>query len=130
MLEPTRIYVRAVRKILTYYKVKHVVHGIAHVTGGGLRENLERILPGDVRVTIARDSWPVPPVFTWLQQLGDVDAAEMHRVFNMGLGLVLIVAPYYAESIRHQLKRAKLPSWQIGQVQEGPRGVFWADEGD
>ena len=61
-----------------HYKVKSVVHGIAHITGGGLHENLARILPPGVGVTIDRGSWPVPPVFTWLQQLGDVDDAEMY----------------------------------------------------
>jgi len=129
LLEPTRIYVRAVRRVLTHYKVKNVVHGIAHVTGGGLHENLERILPDGARVTIDRDSWPVPPVFTWVQRLGEIDQSEMDRVFNMGLGLVLVVSPYYAESIRHQLTRCGMESWQIGRVVEGPRGVAWAEGG-
>ncbi len=125
LLEPTRIYVRPIRKVLSYYKVKQVVHGIAHVTGGGLHENLTRILPDGVQVVIQRGSWPVPPVFEWLQRLGEVEQAEMDRVFNMGLGMVLVVAPFYAESIRHQLKRSGLANWQIGRVQEGPRGVVW-----
>ena len=105
LLPPTQIYVRPVRKVLSYYRVKNVVHGIAHITGGGLHENLERILPEGIQVVIDRGSWPVPPVFTWLQRLGEVDQAEMDQVFNMGLGLVLVVAPFYAESIRHQLTR-------------------------
>ncbi len=126
LLEPTRIYARPVRQILNYYKVKQVVHGIAHITGGGLLENLGRILPNGIRVTIDRGSWPVPPVFPWLQQIGDVESAEMDRVFNMGIGLVLVVAPFYAESIRHQLKRSGLASWQIGRVREGDRGVVWS----
>jgi len=125
LLEPTRIYARAVRQVLEYYKVKNVVHGIAHITGGGLHENLERILPEEVRLVIDRESWPVPPVFGWLQRLGEVDSAEMDRVFNMGVGLVLVVSPFYAESIRNQLSRLGLPSWQIGRAEEGPRGVAW-----
>ena len=125
LLEPTRIYARPVRQVLEYYKVKNVVHGIAHITGGGLHENLERILPENVRLVIDRESWPVPPVFGWLQRLGEVDSAEMDRVFNMGVGLVLIVSPYYAESIRHQLSRLGLQSWQIGLAEEGPRSVAW-----
>jgi len=128
MLEPTMIYVRPIRRVLTYYKVKQVVHGIAHITGGGLHENLERILPEGVRAVIHRDSWPVPPVFPWLARLGEVEPAEMHRVFNMGIGMVLVVAPFYAESIIKQLKRSGLTSWQIGHVVEGPRGVVWAGE--
>jgi phosphoribosylformylglycinamidine cyclo-ligase len=126
LLTPTRIYARPVRQILSYYRVKRVVHGIAHITGGGLHENVERILPPDVRVLVDRDSWPVPPVFRWLQRLGEVEPAEMDRVFNMGVGMVLIVSAYYADSIRQQLKRSGLESWQIGRVEEGPRGVAWA----
>ena len=106
LLRPTTIYTRAVRSVLAHYKVKSVVHGIAHITGGGLHENLARILPPGVGVTIDRGSWPVPPVFTWLQQLGDVDDAEMYSVFNMGVGLVLVVSPYYAESIQQQLAKS------------------------
>jgi phosphoribosylformylglycinamidine cyclo-ligase len=79
LLTPTQIYARAVRSVLSHYKVKGVVHGIAHITGGGLHENLSRILPPGAGVKIERGSWPVPPVFTWLQELGDVDDAEMDR---------------------------------------------------
>jgi hypothetical protein len=75
LLEPTRIYARAVRKVLSYYTVKSVVHGIAHITGGGLAENLERILPAGAQAVLRRGSWPVPPVFAWLQRLGQVDSS-------------------------------------------------------
>ena len=126
LLRPTAIYTRAVRTILTYYKVKSVVHGIAHITGGGLQENLARILPPGVGVTIDRGGWPVPLVFTWLQQLGEVDDAEMFGVFNMGIGLVLIVSPYYAESIQQQLANVGLASWLIGRAVEGNQAVVWA----
>jgi phosphoribosylformylglycinamidine cyclo-ligase len=125
MLTPTRIYVRPVRQVLAYYTVKNVVHGIAHITGGGLRENLARIVPDGVQVLIDRGSWPVPPVFTWIQRLGEIDQAEMDQVFNLGLGMVLVVSPFYAESIRHQLSDSGVPSWPIGRVQQGPRGVVW-----
>ena len=125
LLEPTRIYARAVRQVLGHYRVKGVVHGIAHITGGGLRENLERIVPARASVVLEPGSWPVPPVFTWLQRLGDVEPAEMERVFNMGLGLVLVVAGFYADSIRHQLADCGLPSWQIGEVRQGEREVVW-----
>jgi phosphoribosylformylglycinamidine cyclo-ligase len=126
LLEPTRIYVRAVRRVLANYKVKGVVHGVAHITGGGLHENLERILPEGTEAVIEHGSWPVPPVFGWLQRLGEIDDDEMDRVFNMGIGLVLVVSPYYADSIRHQLGDCGLQSWPIGQVVQGPRGVRWA----
>jgi len=125
LLRPTTIYARAVRGVLTHYKVKSVIHGIAHITGGGLHENLQRILPAGVGVTIDRGSWPVAPVFTWLQQLGDVDEDEMYRVFNMGIGLVLVVSPYYAESIQQQLTTCGLESWLIGRAVEGVQNVAW-----
>lgn len=124
LLEPTRIYARAVRQVLAHYRVKNVVHGIAHITGGGLRENILRILPPQVQVVLERGSWPVPPVFGWVQRLGNIDQEEMERVFNMGIGLVLLVSPYYAESIRHQLAQAGVCSWLIGQAAAGPRQVL------
>ena len=126
LLEPTRIYAKVVRAVLGHYKVKHVVHGIAHITGGGLHENLERVLPEGASVSINRDSWEVPGVFNWLAELGDVDSEEMDRVFNMGLGLVLVVSPFYADSIRDQITRLGLGCWNIGTVSDGDRGVHWA----
>ena len=126
LMEPTRIYVRPLRRVLNYYKVKSVVHGVAHITGGGLHENLERILPKGTRVLIDRGSWPTPSIFTWLQTLGEVDDAEMERVFNMGIGLALVVAPFYADSIRHQLADCGVESWQVGRVVTGERAVVWA----
>ena len=126
LLTPTRIYVRCVRGLLANYKIKNVIHGIAHITGGGLHENLERILPEGVRAVIDRGSWTAQPVFNWLQRLGEIDQAEMDRVFNMGIGLVLVVSPYYAESVRHLLTDSGLESWAIGKVVAGERGVAWA----
>lgn len=125
LLTPTRIYVRAVRAILGRYKVKSVVHGIAHITGGGLRDNLARIIPEGARAVIERDSWPAPPIFAWLQRLGEVEPEEMERVFNMGLGLVLVVRSHFAESICHQLADAGYPSHIIGKIIAGERDVVW-----
>ena len=125
LLTPTRIYAKAVRTVLGHYKVKEVVHGIAHITGGGLLENLGRIVPENRRAIIRRNSWPMPPVFTWLQQLGEVDQKEMDEVFNQGIGLVLVVGPFYADSIRSQLADCGLESWQIGAVVEGPSAAVW-----
>ena len=105
--------------------MKNVVHGIAHITGGGLCENLERILPEGIQVVIDRGSWPMPPVFTWLQRLGEVEQAEMDQVFNMGVGLVLVVAPFYAESIRHQLDPRRPEELADRPRRKGPRGVVW-----
>jgi len=127
LLEPTRIYARPIRRILAHYKVKNVVHGVAHITGGGLHENLTRILPQGVHVRVDRGSWPVPPVFSWLQRLGGIDDAEMERVFNMGLGLVLLVSPFYAETARRILDECGFRNFVIGKVERGPKGVSWAD---
>jgi len=118
LLEPTRIYARPIRAVLNHYPVKSVVHGIAHITGGGLLENLSRILPPTVTAEIKRDSWTIPPVFPWLQQLGKIDESEMYRVFNMGIGLVLVVSEYYTKSIHQQLATSGLESWVIGRIVE------------
>ncbi len=126
LLTPTRLYVRPIRRVLNYYTVKRVVHGIAHITGGGLHENLERILPEGIRAVIERDSWTVPPVFPWLSRLGEVDAEEMDQVFNMGIGMALVVSTYYADAIRHQLTDSGIESWIIGKTIAGQRGVEWA----
>jgi len=126
LLTPTTLYARAVRSVLTHYKVKSVVHGIAHITGGGVFENLDRILPPGVGVSIDRGSWPVLPVFQWLQKLGDVDDDEMHRVFNMGIGLALVVSPFYADSIQQQLAKIGHASWIIGRAVPGDQTVKWA----
>jgi len=116
LLKPTTIYARPVRRVLSHYRVKGVMHGIAHITGGGLHENLSRILPPTVDLAIEAGSCPVPPVFSWLQELGQIDAEEMARVFNMGVGLVLVVSPYYAESIQQQIAAIGLSNWQIGKI--------------
>src|SRR5205823_6468682 len=85
LLEPTRIYVRPIKKILQHYPIKkRVVRGLAHITGGGLVDNVPRVLPPGRRVFLRRASWPVPPVLGWLQQLGNIEPAEMDRVFNGG----------------------------------------------
>lgn len=122
LLEPTRIYALPVRRILSHYRVKNVVHGIAHITGGGLRENLDRIIPQGCQAVLQPRSWPVPPVFEWLARLGEVDADEMDRVFNMGIGLVFVVSPFFSESIRHQLSNFGLDSWVIGQIESSDGG--------
>jgi phosphoribosylformylglycinamidine cyclo-ligase len=124
LLKPTRIYVRALREVARHYRVKQVVHGLAHITGGGLIENPPRILPEGLAIRIERETWPVPPVFPWLKRLGNVADDEMFRVFNMGIGMVLIVAEYYAESIVRTLaKDANTPAWIIGRVVEGAGDV-------
>jgi phosphoribosylformylglycinamidine cyclo-ligase len=124
LLEPTRIYVRPIKNLLQHYPVKRrVVRGLAHITGGGLIDNVPRILPPGRRVVIRRGTWEVPAVFPWLQRLGNIDQAEMEHVFNMGIGFVVIVSPYYAESVQRQLEEERVPAFEIGEVREGEPGV-------
>jgi phosphoribosylformylglycinamidine cyclo-ligase len=124
LLQPTCIYVRALKSILRHYPVKRrVVRGLAHITGEGLEGNIPRVLPPRRRVFLRKGSWPIPPVFSWLARIGPVDEAEMYRVFNMGIGFVLIVGKYYAESVVRQLLDERQRAWIIGEVREGEPGV-------
>jgi phosphoribosylformylglycinamidine cyclo-ligase len=124
LLEPTRIYVKAIKNVLQHYPVKRrVVRGLAHITGEGLEGNIPRILPPGTRVFLERGRWPIPPVFSWLQKIGPVEEAEMYRVFNMGIGFVMIVSRYFADSILVQLRDDQCPAQVIGQVREGEPGV-------
>jgi phosphoribosylformylglycinamidine cyclo-ligase len=123
LLEPTRLYVRPLADVVRHYRTKTVLRGMAHITGGGLQENIERILPGDRNVRLDRQSWETPGVFPWLQELGGIDTEEMYRVFNMGIGYVLIVNPYFAESIQRQLADHRVQSWLIGEVTAGEGAV-------
>jgi phosphoribosylformylglycinamidine cyclo-ligase len=126
LLEPTRLYVRAVKTVYRRYRVKRIVHGIAHITGGGLVDNIPRILPDGCGIALRRGSWTIPRVFPWLRSLGSVDDSEMDRVFNMGIGLVIVVAEYFAESIVRQLShRLGIPAWIIGEVISGEKTVAW-----
>lgn len=125
LIRPTTIYTNVVRQVLGHYKVKNVVHGIGHITGGGLLENTERILPKKVDLVFDKTSWQVPPLFSWLQKLGNVPEEEMFHVFNMGVGLVFIVNPFYAGKVHETASRLKLNSWVIGQVEEGTGKSRW-----
>ena len=123
LLEPTRLYPRLILGIIQAYRMKVAISGLAHITGGGLKDNIERLLPEGCRLAIDRDAWPVPPLFQWLQSLGNIDRDEMYHVFNMGIGFTLIARPQFAESIRRQLSRAGSESWFVGAIQAGTRGV-------
>jgi len=119
LLEPTRIYVKPIIKLLSQYKVKKIVHAMAHITGGGLVGNIPRVLPADCNAVIKKSSWDVPPIFTFLQNAGPVEEAEMFRVFNMGIGFVLIVAPDFANSIMKKLKKYGEKVYEIGRITAG-----------
>jgi phosphoribosylformylglycinamidine cyclo-ligase len=127
LLEPTRIYIRPIKRILHHYPVKRrVVRGLAHITGGGLVDNIPRILPPGCRVFLKR-GWTVPPVFGWLQRLGNIEQNEMDRVFNGGIGFVVIVSAYYAESVQRQLCEDRVPTYVIGEVRAGEPGVEFVE---
>jgi len=126
MLVPTRIYVKPVLKVLAGYKVKRVVKAMANITGGGLPGNLTRVLPEGLTVRIKRDSWYVPPIFKLIAAKGPVDSLEMMRVFNLGIGFVMIVAASSAKAIMNRLRRMGERSWVLGKVRKGGPGLLWA----
>ena len=110
LLEPTKIYVKPVLSILDAYRQKRPVHAISHITGGGLIENIPRCLPGTLDVVIRRKAWKPPAIFTHLAKKGKVPRSEMYRVFNMGIGMVLVVSRHFAGSVlRSSRMRGSLP---------------------
>lgn len=123
LLRPTRIYAAAVARLLQHYKVKHILHGIANITGGGLRDNIERLLPKRCEVRIVQGSWPVPPIFEVISRVGGVVEEEMYRVFNMGVGMAVIVPKFNADVVLDLLNRSGETAWVIGEVRQGKRGV-------
>ena len=126
LLTPTRIYVKPIHRVLDHYPIKkHVIRGLAHITGEGLPGNVPRVLPPGKRVFLKRGSWPIPPVFTWLQKLGEIEQVEMDKVFNNGIGFVMIVSRFFADSIQRQLADEGVPSYVIGDVRDGEADVEW-----
>lgn len=116
LLAPTVIYVAAVRSLWDKVTVK----AMAHITGGGLVENLPRTLPAKMGAAIMRERWQTPPIFGWLQALGQIPEAEMWRTFNMGIGFTLVVSPDHAEAAVAHMREAGLSAWDIGAVEESP----------
>ena len=113
LLEPTRIYVKPLLELMRQIKVK----GLAHITGGGLVENIPRALPEGVTAVLQKSAWPMPPLFAWLQQHGGVAEAEMHRVFNCGIGMTLIVAEKDAATALRMLAAAGESVYRIGRIE-------------
>ena len=118
LLQPHLSYLRPLEGLLD----TGVVKALAHITGGGLLENIPRVLPEGVGVEITRGSWPVLPVFKLMQEIGNVAEAEMYRTFNMGLGMVIICAPEDADTIRYHFDSPG-QCYRIGRVVEGAREV-------
>jgi len=124
LLEPTRIYVRPVLALLKEVAVK----GVAHITGGGLTENIPRMLPGDVTAVFRKTTLPRSAIFDWLQQAGNIADQEMRRTFNLGIGLVLVVAAADAQRALRQLAAQGEQCWLVGDVQnrkgDAPQVIF------
>lgn len=115
LLAPTRIYVKPILQLLEQVEV----HAIAHITGGGLTENLPRVLPVDTRAVIEVSGWQRPAIFQWLQQHGNVADAEMWRTFNCGVGLVVCVAADRVDQALTLLRDAGETVWRLGEIAEG-----------
>jgi phosphoribosylformylglycinamidine cyclo-ligase len=123
LMRPTRIYARAILKILEKIRVK----AMAHITGGGLTDNIPRILPLGLGAKIQKDSWPIPSIFLKIQERSRTEDKEMFRTFNMGVGMALILRP---QNVRHAIQlfeKIGQKAWTIGEVIEGNRGVVLQD---
>ena len=125
LLTPTRIYVKPLLALLPAVSV----HALAHITGGGLTENIPRVLPVGLEVLLRRRSWPRPAIFDWLERTGAIAPSEMYRTFNCGIGMVLIVAAGAAEQALRLLRGQGEDALLIGEVRRGSAGVI-IDGGD
>jgi phosphoribosylformylglycinamidine cyclo-ligase len=112
LLTPTRIYAKQILALTSAFDIK----GIAHITGGGLTENLPRIFPAGCRARIQRSTWPIPPIFRLLENMGHIEREEMYRVFNMGIGLVVVVSPLLADGVMATLSELGDKSYVIGNM--------------
>ena len=117
VMAPTEIYVKPLLKLIDELNVK----GMAHITGGGLVDNVPRVLPENTQAVLHRDSWQMPALFRWLQMKGGVADAEMVRVFNCGIGMVVIVSPEQADAAIQSLAKQSLRAWVVGEVRELPK---------
>ena len=122
LLTPTRIYVPALLNLIQSVPV----HGIAHITGGGIAGNLKRVLPKHCSAELNRATWPQPAIIDWLQQAGDIDDDELLRTFNCGLGMVVVVAAEQASATLDVLNRHGEQGFIIGKICTGSRGVVIA----
>ncbi|MGN6704174.1 MAG: phosphoribosylformylglycinamidine cyclo-ligase [Burkholderiaceae bacterium] len=118
LMAPTRIYVKPLLALMQSMEVR----GLVHITGGGLVENIPRVLKPNLTAVLQRDAWTMPPLFSWLQQHGNVADAEMHRVFNCGIGMTVIVAQKNADAAIAQLRAAGEMVTKIGEIRERREG--------
>jgi len=120
LLQPHLSYLRPLQGLLDTGKIK----GLAHITGGGLTDNIPRILPDETAVQIEKGSWPVLPIFTMMQRIGNVSESEMYRTFNMGVGMVIVCSPANADAIASHLVDLDENCYRIGTVTSGNRDVL------
>jgi phosphoribosylformylglycinamidine cyclo-ligase len=122
LLVPHRSYLRLIEPLLESGRIK----GMAHITGGGITDNLPRVLRDGLGAVIVRGSWSVPPVFQWLQRQGDVPDDDMLRTFNMGIGLIIVCAPEHSAQMIEDLARTgETGAREIGRIEDGRRGVSY-----
>ena len=119
VMEPTRIYVKPVLSVMEKVEIK----GMAHITGGGLLENVPRILPDNTQAVVKAGSWPRPEIFNWLQEKGNIEDHEMYRVFNNGIGMAVIVAADKAEEAMKLFREAGETVYRIGEIEARPEGA-------
>lgn len=112
LLAPTRIYVKPLLDLISQVNV----HAIAHITGGGLLENLPRVMPDNTQAQIDSSKWIKPTIFDWLQEKGNIEATEMYRTFNCGIGMVLVITPEDADKTLGILQQHQIDAWQIGHI--------------
>jgi phosphoribosylformylglycinamidine cyclo-ligase len=117
LLEPTKIYSEIIRRLLRDFPI----HGIAHITGGGIVENLPRILPSSCMGVIHKGSWEIPPIFTFLQEAGKISKREMMRTFNNGIGIILVVPQKDSEGVVEFLRAMDEKAYVIGSIVERER---------
>jgi phosphoribosylformylglycinamidine cyclo-ligase len=126
LLAPTRIYVKSILSLLKDAPFARAIKGIAHITGGGITENLPRIFPSGCGALITRSSWEVPPIFGFVQHKGGIGEEEMYRTFNMGLGMILVVSRDKVTKLLAKAKRLGERPFLIGEITRGPRKVAYA----
>jgi phosphoribosylformylglycinamidine cyclo-ligase len=126
LLTPTRIYVKPVASVLGAYKARPPVKALCHITGSGLPGNLPRVLPAGLTARVKRASWTPPPVFDLIARCGPVDELEMFRVFNMGVGFVMVVSAKHAPAIMKRLRDSGERCWVLGKIVPGGPEIEWA----
>ena len=119
LLAPTTIYNRPLMALQKVVDIK----AMAHITGGGILENLPRVLPGELGALINQDSWQLPPVFSWLQVGGNIEEQEMLRTFNCGIGMILVVSAPDIQAALASLKNDGIAGWELGHISEDATGV-------